>query len=145
MGGLVCRDFFEKHFNQQTHPSIVCLGSPFQGSIIAQNLSGHKLGSRLLGAQANSELSNGVTIWPDNSNLGVIAGNKNVGIGRLLGLPAKVPGDGTILVDETGINGTTDHIILPVTHSQMTFSELVAEQADYFINHQRFNHNNDSN
>ncbi len=145
MGGLVCRGFLEKQAKQEKYCNVVCLGSPFRGSVIAQNLSASKFGSKLLAVQADSELSSGIHSWPDNSNLGIIAGDRNIGVGRLLGLPASAPGDGTILVDETRIEGAADHIILPVTHSQMTFSKLVAEQANYFINHQRFDHNNDSN
>ena len=145
MGGLVCRALFDSKPYLEKRSNIVCLGSPFNGSVIAQNLSSSKLGSKLLGIQTNSELTSGVARWPDNSNLGVIAGNRNVGIGRLLGLPSNYIGDGTVVVDETRIEGATDHIILPVTHSQMTFSKLVAEHADYFLIHQRFNQGNDTN
>ena len=122
---------------------MVCLGSPLQGSWVAQKLGRRKSGAKLLGVQTDSQLATGNGAWPDNSSLGVIAGSKNIGVGRLVGLPANQPGDGTILVNETRIAGTSDHIILPVTHSQMTFSNLVAEQAEHFMKHKRFNHHND--
>ncbi len=144
MGGLVCRAYFENYLDFKPTSNVVCLGSPFTGSIVAQKLSNSKYGTKLLGVQIDSQLTKGVSVWPENFHVGVIAGNRNFGAGRLLGLPGSQPGDGTILVDETRIRGLSDHIILPVTHTQLTFSKSVAEQAEHFIKYQQFNHGNDS-
>jgi len=141
MGGLVCHKFaIDYAAKMDGTAAVVCLGTPFGGSLVARNLSNSESGRRVLGALADSELLHGVDAWTASPRLGVIAGSRHIGIGRMLGLPGNEPGDGTILVKETEIKDATDHIILPVTHSQMTFSKPVARQAEHFINLGSFNH-----
>lgn len=141
MGGLVCHRFAVDNADKiDGSASVVCLGTPFGGSMVARNLANSDHGRRVLGALAGSELLHGVDAWTASSRLGVIAGSRHIGVGRVLGLPGSVPGDGTVLVEETGIKGATDHIILPVTHSQMTFSKPVARQVEHFLNKGIFNH-----
>ena len=140
MGGLVCHAYFSDYAAAAKASSkVVCLGSPFKGSMVARSLSQSRSGRMLLGAQSNAQLSIGVQTWPGNSTLGVIAGNRHLGAGLVLGVDSSQPGDGTILVDETFIQGAADHIILPVSHSQMTFSMSVFRQTEYFLNHCKFN------
>ena len=139
MGGLVCYAYLQRYGKSEFTPSkIVCLGSPFKGSMVAKKLAQTTQGRILLGVQASSDLVSGLERWPFPCHLGIIAGNKNIGAGRLLGLDSNRPGDGTVLVDETGIVGATDHIILPVSHSQMTFSTSVMLQIEHFYSNNRF-------
>ena len=143
MGGLVCHAYLQQYVKNQFSPSaVVCLGSPFQGSMVARKLANSPVGKLLIGVQSDSELVWGVERWHCSASLGIIAGNKNIGAGRLLGLDPNKPGDGTVLVEETGIEGATDHIILPVTHSQMTFSTTVFRQIKHFYSTNSFNHEN---
>ena len=143
MGGIVSHAYLEQYGNNEHSPKkVICLGSPFKGSMVANNLTQSAPGRLLLGVQSDSVLVTGTQSWPFSCPLGIIAGNKNIGAGRLLGLDSKKPGDGTVLVEETGIQGATDHIVLPVSHSQMTFSTKVFLQIEHFTVNNVFKHSN---
>ena len=49
------------------------------------------------------------------------------------------PGDGTVSIHETRIDGLTDHTVLAVTHSSMLYSAGVADQAACFLENGSFN------
>jgi len=96
------------------HP---CLGSYRARRLTAvpgmPALLGHSImqwRSRTLGATA-SGLRSAVEI-------GVLAGTRCVGLGRLVpGLP--LPNDGVVALAETRLPGTVDFVALPVAHSEM--------------------------
>ncbi len=48
------------------------------------------------------------------------------------------PNDGTVAVEETRIEGMSDHIVLPVTHTGMIMSASVADHVVRFLNTGRF-------
>jgi hypothetical protein len=81
-------------------------------------------------AQASEEA--GERTWNGTRDLGVIAGDRAFGMGRLIG-PLPKPNDGTVTVAETRLPGATDHIVLPVTHLSMLWSGDVAEQVIAFL------------
>lgn len=143
MGGLVCYAYLQHCTNKRFEASkVVCLGSPFNGSMVAKKIADTASGRLLLGVQTRSTLVTGLEKWPFTAPVGIIAGNKNIGAGRLMGINSEKPGDGTVLVDETEIQGARDRIILPVTHSQMTFSARVFRQAEHFYHYNKFEHQN---
>ncbi len=143
LGGLVCHAYLNDQIESEYLPlKVVCLGTPFKGSMVAKNLARYLPGKILLGAQASSVLVTGLKEWRSYCRLGIIAGSKNVGAGRLLGLDSHRPADGTVLVEETKIEGASDHIILPVSHSQMTFSTKVNLQIEHFMSNDIFKHEN---
>ena len=92
----------------------------------------------MLGPLALAELvRGGPRRWTQPRELGVIAGSTSAGLGRLVAdLP--VPNDGTVAVEETRIEGTTDHVVLPVTHTGMLVSASVAEHVARFLHSGRF-------
>jgi hypothetical protein len=69
--------------------------------------------------------------------LGVMAGSRALGLGRLLG-PLGEPSDGTVLVSETHIEGAKAHLTLPTTHSGMMYSPVVAQKTAAFLQEGRF-------
>ena len=141
MGGMVCQVYFSKYADRgDSTIKVVCLGSPFKGSMVARSLSRFRAGRYLLGVQSNTELITGLAPWPDWPAMGVIAGNRSLGAGMLLGIDVSRVSDGTVLVEETGNQGAIDHIILPVSHSQMTFSSRVFYQSKHFLIHSKFEH-----
>ena len=82
-------------------------------------------------------LREGLLRWDDARPVGVIAGRVPVGLGSLLGaLPA--PHDGTVSVAETRLEGITDHVVVPATHSGLAFSAEAAEQIVAFLREGRF-------
>ena len=48
------------------------------------------------------------------------------------------PSDGTVRVEETRLPGVSEHIVLPVSHTGMLFSDVVARAAARFLNTARF-------
>jgi len=60
-----------------------------------------------------------------------------VGLGRLVGTLGGAS-DGTILVEETQIEGAADRVVLRVSHTGMVFSAAVARQVGVFLGTGRF-------
>jgi pimeloyl-ACP methyl ester carboxylesterase len=119
---------------------IVLTGSPVRGSESARRLvrAPFGFGRVLLGrVAAEALLSRGERQWTGGRDLGVIAGEMGVGLGRLLGR-LEGPNDGTVLVEETDLPGATDQLRLRVSHSGMVYSPEVARQIAVFLREGRF-------
>lgn len=116
---------------------VVCLGSPLRGSRAGgrmQELPGGKiLAGKSLAQALEVSLADWTGAWP----VGVIAGSRGVGLGRLVE-QLDAPHDGTVSVSETRLPGISDHLVLPLNHSGLLLSPEVARQVDYFLSHGRF-------
>lgn len=134
LGGLVALTMLERY--RPAHEGrVVCLGSPFKGSMSAERLARVPGGGRLLGASLRELVERGgFTAWRGPQPLGVIAGSLNVSFARLLG---RLPGvnDGTVTVEETRLAGAADHIVLPASHTTLMFSRAVADETIHFLCH----------
>ena len=75
--------------------------------------------------------------WSGTRELGIIAGDLAFGLGGLLG-PLNAPSDGTVLVEETRLEGAKQQLILRVTHSGLLFSAAAAQQTAAFLRDGRF-------
>ncbi len=148
LGGLVVLKMFEQGAAAWLPPGrIVLLGSPVQGSRAAISLARLPLGRRIMGRSVRDELlTPRVRRWSGQRELGVIAGTLSLGLGRLVGVgghepyggPYGEPNDGTIYVNETRIEGASDHLLMPVSHSRLPFAESVADQTAAFLATGRF-------
>lgn len=117
---------------------IVCLGSPLVGSRTATWLAGTTMGRKVVGKTLLDHLNEGGCVpWDRRHELGIIAGTRSLGIGRLM-QKMPVANDGTVAVDETRLPGATAHLTLPVTHTQLLFDREVARQTSYFLRHGEF-------
>jgi pimeloyl-ACP methyl ester carboxylesterase len=110
---------------------VVLLGTPANGCAAGQGLSRLPLGARLVGRCIPEALACGPWVVPLDRELGVLAGNMPVGMGRLVARFTG-PNDGTVAVEETALDGA-ERLILPVSHTGMLFSPLVAQQAAAFL------------
>ena len=143
LGGLVILKLFDEA--TRTHAPwppgrIVLLGPPLRGSRTAQNLARIPFGKKIMGLGVSEELlAPRERIWRGLRDLGVVAGDLGVGLGRLAG-PLRGPNDGTVLVEETELCGATDRVVLRVSHTGMLFSAAVARQAGAFLRTGRFAH-----
>ena len=136
LGGLVLSQCL-LDFPVQRPGRVVLLGTPYRGSYVARRLNQYRLGRWLCGLSLQQALLGDGPRWPGGRELGVIAGTTPFGAGRLIpGLPR--PNDGTVAVAETQVPGQTDTITLPVTHSGMLFSAMVARQVAAFLADGRF-------
>lgn len=135
MGGLLILQMLNE-YPELSVSRAVLLGSPVQGSTVARRLSRRWWGQWLVGTNAGL-LGQGVRA-PKQTQIGILAGNRNVGVGRVLG-GVGGQGDGTVAVRETRLEGAHDHVVLPVTHTGMVVSSAVAKQVDHFLLNGRFN------
>ena len=115
---------------------IVCLGAPLQGSRAARAVARLPGGRWLIGKSMLAFLGNAVDPWTAPMDLGLIAGSSPVGGGQLLGLAS--PHDGIIAVEETRLEGATEHIVVRVSHLSMLWSRAVANQVVSFLESGRF-------
>ncbi len=110
---------------------VVLLGSPLRGSVAARKSASLPGGKRLLGA-VGEVLQSGVEQLPVGYDVGMIAGSQAIGLGLLLG-GTSGPGDGTVAISETRVEGLKEHRILPVTHTGMLVSKDVAREVVCFL------------
>ena len=78
-------------------------------------------------------------LWPcaDGREVGVIAGQVPLGLGRFFGRISEAS-DGTVAVAETRIAGLAGHVTVRASHSGLLFSATAAEQAIAFLRSGRF-------
>lgn len=137
LGGVVVLALFER-VADLPEGRVVLLGSPVRGSRSATAVAGWAIGPAVLGRLALAELvGRRERVWTQPRDLGVIAGSVSAGMGRLVSrLPE--PNDGTVAVEETRISGMKEHLVLPVTHTEMLFSGEVAERSARFLSRGAF-------
>ena len=121
---------------------IVCLGSPLTGSRAAEFLNRQDWADGLLGATLpQGVLEASANDWGSHvcaeRDVGVIAGNVPLGVGRIV-TTFDGPNDGTVAVAETRLDGTRDHLVMPVSHRGMVVSRRVADQAWAFLRRGEF-------
>lgn len=115
---------------------VVLLGTPLQGSLVARKLAQLPGGALLLG-QVAGDLSRGQPVPAPGLEIGMIAGSRALGLGRLLGQRG-VASDGTVGLGEANGPDLSDRVILPVSHTGMLYSSQVARQVANFIRDGRF-------
>lgn len=137
LGGLLIRALLH-HYPVQPPGRVVTLGSPHGGSRSAR-VAARWPPLRWLSGRAIAALVAGEPdAWgPPPRELGVVAGTRPIGIGRLFpGLPR--PHDGVVTQQEALLSGAAAALALPVTHTQMIFSPRVAREVAHFLEHGSF-------
>jgi pimeloyl-ACP methyl ester carboxylesterase len=139
LGGVISVCMLRDHATERCG-RLVCLGSPLNGSASARALLALPGGRQLLG-RSMIELTEraGLGAWGGQVDLGVVAGDLGIGLGRILGA-FDGPNDGTVAVEETRIDGAADHIVRRVSHTSMLFSGRVTDDALRFIRTGEFDH-----
>lgn len=132
MGGLIVLAAFRGAHAPATG-KVVLLGTPACGCMSACRLASAAPGRWMLGESQALWPEHASPVWVDPAPLGVIAGGTpSFGLGRLLGA---LPGvnDGVVRLDETGVNGMTDRIVVPVGHTQLIFTARVEALTAQFL------------
>jgi pimeloyl-ACP methyl ester carboxylesterase len=116
---------------------IVLLGSPVGGSAVARRVTRCRLLRWLTGRATEQGLLGDGPRWCGRQSLGMIAGCRSFGIGRLLGGLRGV-NDGVVNLEETRIEGVHDSLVVDTTHIGLVISRQVAAQVCAFLKHGRF-------
>lgn len=131
--GLLAPDRFSGDFCR-----VVLMGSPLRGSQSARSLAQWNLARGLLGRAGARDLTEGLPPhWPFRAQLGILAGDRPRGLGQFIA-PLDGPHDGTVAVAETRIDGAADFRVLPVSHTGMWLSPVVADEVAAFLACGRF-------
>ena len=130
LGGLLVRHLLAR-CPDDINGRVVTLGTPHQGSQVAEKLSHSKLGSLLLGKSAEILLGK-LPATEHRQQFGVLAGSKPLGIGMLLGNLEK-PHDGTVMLSESSLEGMSDYRVMTTNHMGMLFSRQVAGEVIRFL------------
>jgi len=137
LGGIVLMHYFDQ-FNETREGRVVMLGSPVNGSENARVFNDIPILQRALGRSIDQGLLGNIPRWKGGCDLGVIAGTKGIGVGKLISRSDRA-NDGTVYVEETRINECRDFLTMPVSHTTMLFSAKVAKQVAGFLRHGYFN------
>ena len=135
LGGLVILQMLKQNTDSRIG-RIVLMGAPCNGSYAARAVAKTAAGRWMLGPSALAHES--YASIAGDYEIGSIAGNRGLGLGKLLirGLPR--PNDGVVTVEETHLKGIKDHIVMPISHSGMLFSSRTAQEACAFLKDGRF-------
>jgi pimeloyl-ACP methyl ester carboxylesterase len=137
LGGLVILRMLER---VPTLPPgrIVLLGSPYGGTYAGRALAGGALGARMIGKSLGEWLAASRPTQFPGREIGVIAGTRSVGMGRIFSPDLPRPNDGAVTVAETRLAAACDFIDLPVSHTGMVLSRRVARETGAFLRNGRF-------
>jgi pimeloyl-ACP methyl ester carboxylesterase len=137
LGGVLALDYLGRRSRHNARVGrVVCLGSPLNGSALAQRLKRIRLDTLGLGF-ARQALVDGLPPWTGSQAVGVVAGEVSFGLSMLLGrLPR--PNDGTVAVAETRLPGIADHVSVRASHTALLFSERAASLTVQFLRTGRF-------
>lgn len=140
LGGVVTYKLLEST-NDLIPGRAVFMGSPLQGSRAVRAMSQWTLGRVAVGDAVCKELGETQPRrWDGRRDIGIVAGSANMGLGRFFSSELATNSDGTVMIEETRLDGAADHIVLPVSHTTMVFSPLVTRQVVKFIREGKFDH-----
>jgi pimeloyl-ACP methyl ester carboxylesterase len=137
MGGLVALKMLQMN-RQLRCGRLILIGTPYTGSFAAQRLARLPGGNTLLGRSIAEWLRESRPVPDGISEIGIIAGTRGYGLGRLIAPKLPQPHDGVVTLAETAVPGVTQRIDLKVGHTEMLVSREVARQCCTFLRNGRF-------
>lgn len=141
LGGILVRYYFAEH-PEIGIGRVVMLGPPNKGSEVVdrlKNMPGFDLINGPAGIQLGTD-SSAIpnALGPVTFELGVIAGTRSTNPILSLFLPST--DDGKVTVESTKVDGMSDYVVLPVTHSFMMRNKKVVAEVLSFLHQGFFEH-----
>lgn len=141
LGGIIVR-YYLKHHQLSNLGRVVMLSPPNKGSELVDNLKdsiffkkSHGPAGQQLGTDKESVPLN---LGPVDFNLGVITGSMSFNPIASVILPG--PDDGVVSVESTKVEGMTDFIVMPNSHTFIMKNNNVIKQIIYFLENGKFDH-----
>lgn len=139
MGGILIRQYLAIKSIPQLG-RIVMLAPPNKGSQVVDYFR-HIPIYKLIMGPAGMQLGTKKSCVPNkigeaDFDVGIIAGNRI--FNWILSTMLPNPNDGKVAVENTKLDGMTDHLVLPVSHDLMTKNQHVIEQVAYYLVHGQF-------
>jgi pimeloyl-ACP methyl ester carboxylesterase len=138
LGGLVALKMLA-HEPDARIRRVVLLGTPYSGCHCGITIAAQPVLTALVGRTLKEWFSRPRHALQTAVEIGVIAGTRPVGLGRMVPGLAR-PNDGLVAVDETRIAAAKDSIELNVSHTGMLVSHACAGQIASFLRTGRFIH-----
>lgn len=138
-GVLIKRYLHTRQLGTQKVSHVVTIGSPLKGASIVTKIQDLGL-SAILGNSPEFGLNQHDSVWTVPQKLGSIAGTLPLGARSLLMMDCPMMSDGTVTVDETKLEGMSDHVEIRTSHTSLIYSSLAPGQIDHFIKHDCFAH-----
>ncbi|WP_028025425.1 alpha/beta fold hydrolase [Enterovibrio calviensis] len=127
MGGVMTRTYLEHNSAMSHHvKTVVTLGTPHTGSQVAEFFRKLGVGDVMFDQATQYLMPDELPRWSSSAELYSLAGDLSIGPATIL-LHGQ-PSDGTVLLEETKIEGMTSHEIFPLTHTALIFADSVSDR-----------------
>ena len=141
LGGILVRQYLQNHKIENLGRTVM-LGPPNKGSELADFLANNIL-FEFYNGPTGKQLGTGkdsvpIKLGQVGFELGVVAGNRS--FNPVLTKLTDGEHDGIVSVDSSKVEGMTDHIVMPVTHTFMMMDSKVIQQVQFFLKHGKFDH-----
>jgi hypothetical protein len=139
LGGIILRQYLSTNSIKDIGRTVM-LGPPNKGSQVVDTLK-NVPGYKLINGPAGMELGTDSESVPSllgraNFEVGIIAGTKSINL--ILSTMLPNPDDGKVSVENTKLEGMTDHITIHVSHPFIMKDMKVIDQVIFFLKNGKF-------